>query len=90
MAFRQSCMPRFDPMQMTVSNKSVLAFNLSFFAEEKQLVSSLLDQIVQWLIARQLRCPTITEIGMDNIASAHDYLQSGKSIGKIVVRTGVD
>jgi NADPH:quinone reductase-like Zn-dependent oxidoreductase len=90
MSFRQSCMPRFDPMQMTVSNKSVLAFNLSFFAEEKQLVSSLLDQIVQWLMAGQLRCPTITEISMDNIASAHDYLQSGKSIGKIVVRTGVD
>lgn len=90
MAFRQSCMPSFDPMQMTVSNKSVLAFNLSFFAEEKQLVSSLLDQIVQWLMARQLRCPTITEMSMDDIASAHDYLQSGKSIGKIVIRTGVD
>ena len=88
MAFRQSRMPTFDPMQMTVSNKSVLAFNLSFFAEETQLVSTLLDQVVQWLSEKKLTCPTVVEMTMEHIADAHSYIQSGKSIGKIVIRTG--
>jgi len=87
MAFRQSRMPTFDPMQMTVSNKSVLAFNLSFFAEETQLVSTLLDQVVQWLSEKKLKCPTVVEMTMEHIADAHNYIQSGKSIGKIVIRT---
>lgn len=39
MAWRMLKMPSFDPMKMVVDSKSVLGFNLSFFAEEKELVS---------------------------------------------------
>ena len=89
MARKMTMMPKFDPMDMTVSNKSVLAFNLSFFAEEVELVSALLDQVVQWLEAKKLWCPAVVEMDMDAIGQAHEHLQSGQSIGKVVIRTGV-
>ena len=80
-------MPKFDPMDMTVSNKSVLAFNLSFFSEEKEVCSELLDQICFWLEKGELKCPNIVEIGIDSIGEAHELIQSGQSVGKIVITT---
>ena len=89
MGAKQSRMPKFDPMDMTVSNKSVLAFNLSFFAEEVDLVSNLFDQIINWLEHDQLKYPPILEMDLGSVAQAHQHMQSGKSIGKVVICTGV-
>jgi NADPH:quinone reductase-like Zn-dependent oxidoreductase len=87
MGFKMSRMPKFDAMDMTVSNKSVLAFNLSFFAQEVEIVSGLLDQIVMWLEEEKIKCPTVVEMDFESVAKAHQHLQSGQSIGKVVVRT---
>jgi len=87
MARKAFFMPTFDPMDLVGENKSVLGFNLSFLAEEKELVSFLFDQILVWITDGKLQCPKITSMSMDRIAEAHQYLQSGKSIGKIVMHT---
>mmetsp|Transcript_17101 Transcript_17101/g.24070 ORF Transcript_17101/g.24070 Transcript_17101/m.24070 type:complete len:455 (+) Transcript_17101:14-1378(+) len=87
MAQKQSKMPQFDPMDLTVSNKSVLGFNLSFFADETEIVSDMFDQIVEWAETKQIRCPKVVEMPMNEIANAHDLIQSGKSVGKIVMNT---
>ena len=89
MGKKMNVMPKFDPMDMTVDNKSVLGFNLSFFAEEKELMQELFDQIYKWLNEEKLRCPKITEMTMDKIGAAHELIQSGKSVGKIIITTGV-
>jgi len=87
MAQKAFSMPKFDPMDLVGQNKSVLGFNLSFLAEEKELVSFLFDQILSWIKDRKLQCPKVSSMTMDRIAEAHQYLQSGKSIGKIVIQT---
>jgi len=90
MVRKMSSMPKFDPMDMTVDNRSVLAFNLSFFADEADMVSQLFDQIVKWLQQQTpvvLRCPKIITMPLDKIDKAHELIQSGKSIGKIVITT---
>lgn len=87
MGIKMNAMPKFDPMDLTVSNKSVLGFNLSFFAEEVELVSELLDQICTWLEEGKIRCPRVVEMEMNQIGEAHELIMSGKSVGKIVVRT---
>ncbi|KAL3802660.1 hypothetical protein HJC23_011984 [Cyclotella cryptica] len=78
-------MPKFDAMDLTVSNKAVLGFNLSFFAEEMDILSDQFDQILQWIMEGKLRCPRIVEMDMNDVAEAHTLLQSGKSIGKIIL-----
>ena len=87
MAKKQNEMPKFDPMDLTVENKSVLGFNLSFFAGEQEIVSTLFDQICSWLKDGALRCPRVVTMKMSQIAEAHSLIQSGSSIGKIVIET---
>lgn len=78
-------MPRFDAMDLVVSNKSILGFNLSFFVKELGMLSLLYDQIGQWLADGELHCPRVTEMNMKDIAKAHQLLQSGKTVGKLVM-----
>jgi len=87
MAKKMKKMPAFDPMYLTVDNKSVMGFNLSFFADEKEVVSELFDQICLWLEAGLLKSPNVAIFDMDGIADAHALIQSGSSVGKIVVST---
>jgi len=86
MASKASKMPAFDAMDMVTSNKSVLGFNLSFFADEADIVSDLFDQICAWLKYEKLKVPRVTELEMDRIVEAHELIQSGKSVGKIVIK----
>jgi synaptic vesicle membrane protein VAT-1 len=87
MGIKMSRMPKFDPMDLVVSNKSILGFNLSFFADEVDLVGSLFDQILDWWKLGVLKCPQIMEMSMDDIGKAHEWIMSGRSIGKIVIKT---
>lgn len=80
-------MPKFDPMDLTVSNKAVLGFNLSFFADEREVLSDMFDQVLQWIEKGELRCPRVVEMHMKDVANAHTLIQSGKSIGKIILKT---
>mmetsp|Transcript_2733 Transcript_2733/g.4004 ORF Transcript_2733/g.4004 Transcript_2733/m.4004 type:complete len:485 (-) Transcript_2733:205-1659(-) len=87
MAKKMGSMPAFDPMDLTVENKSVLGFNLSFFADEVEVVSDLFDQVCMWLEKGLLECPRVqTFEGMECIGEAHSLIQSGSSIGKIVIK----
>jgi NADPH:quinone reductase-like Zn-dependent oxidoreductase len=72
---------------MGASNRSVLAFNLSFFADEDAMVSELFDQVWKWLDEGALKCPRVVVMAMTQVDEAHDLIQSGASIGKIVLKT---
>jgi NADPH:quinone reductase-like Zn-dependent oxidoreductase len=89
MILKKSKMPKFDAMDFVSSNKSLLGFNLSFFVDEIDMLSQLYDQVGSWLEQGKLQCPRIVEMDMTDIAAAHDLIQSGKSIGKIVMQTHV-
>ena len=87
MSFKQKKMPKFNPMDMGTENKGVLAFNLSFFAEEQDMLADFFGMVLEWLGDGKLDCPRITEFnGLDSIAQAHDLIQSGKSVGKLIVK----
>ncbi|GAX19875.1 hypothetical protein FisN_1Lh660 [Fistulifera solaris] len=57
MAYKMTNMPKLDPMEMGAVNKAVLAFNLSFFANEREMLSDLFDQVLAWLEEGKLSCP---------------------------------
>lgn len=87
MARKMAVMPKFDAMDLTVSNKSVMGFNLSFFAEEVEILSEMFDRILIWIEEGKLTCPRVCEMPMRDVAEAHAFIQSGRSSGKIVLTT---
>ena len=76
-------------MDFVSSNRSLLGFNLSFFVGEIELMSMFYDQISEWLSQGSLKVPTVVEMDMQDIGMAHDLIQSGKSVGKIVIQTNI-
>lgn len=78
-------MPRFDAMALTLDSKAVLGFNLSFFAEEHELVAKYLGQISQWVTEGKLTAPAIRGFSLTETREAHAALQSGRTVGKMVV-----
>lgn len=86
MIYRVAAMPRFDPMSLVLDSKAVLGFNLSFFADEHELVRKYFDQIVEWVIEGKTSVPAVTVVDMKDISRAHELIQSGSTVGKIVMR----
>lgn len=84
---KMQSMPKFDAMDFVTSNRSLLGFNLSFFVNDIEMLELFYDQISKWLENGQLAVPRVVEMEMADIGSAHELIQSGKSIGKIVMTT---
>jgi NADPH:quinone reductase-like Zn-dependent oxidoreductase len=47
----------------------------------------LFDQVCKWLEEGKLECPRVVEMHMRDIAEAHDLIQSGTTVGKLVLNT---
>jgi len=77
--------PRFSPLDLTNDNKCVMAFNLSYLFGERAMLSAAMTQICAWFAAGQLRLPTIQTYRLNAVAQAHSDLQSGTTIGKLVL-----
>eukprot|EP00929_Paragymnodinium_shiwhaense_P037878 TRINITY_DN20095_c0_g3_i1.p1 TRINITY_DN20095_c0_g3~~TRINITY_DN20095_c0_g3_i1.p1 ORF type:complete len:428 (-),score=109.45 TRINITY_DN20095_c0_g3_i1:128-1411(-) len=78
-------MPRFDPMELTLTSKAVLGFNLSFFADEHELVAKYLAQLQEWVQNKQIAAPDVTAFDIEKVRESHLALQSGRTVGKMVV-----
>lgn len=84
MVFR---MPKFDSMKMVLESKAVLGFNLSFFADQHDMIDAYMNQILTWITESKVRVAHVNVFSMESIHEAHEHIQSGRSVGKIVVRT---
>lgn len=78
--------PRFDPLRMTGENRSVLAFNLSYLFERKDLLGLAMTDLLRWVDEGRLAAPSVTEHAFDRVADAHRALESGTTTGKLVLR----
>ena len=88
MAKGMASMPAFEPMDLVLSSKSIHGFNLSFFADETDLVDAYMAQLLAWVAAGQLRVARVETFGFDMLPAAHALIQGGQSVGKIVCETG--
>ena len=52
-----------------------------------ELIGDYFNTITTWLSAKKFQLPKVNLYEMDEVALTHELIQSGKSIGKIVVRT---
>lgn len=80
--FRYLFRPRVDPLTMIKSNKSVMAFNLIWIYEQKELMKAMLTQIENL----KLPAPIVGHrFSFSQMGEALTLFQSGKTIGKIVL-----
>lgn len=79
--------PWFNPLDLTNENKSVLAFNLSYLFEEREMYERSMRQIVEWIEGGVVRIPEVVEYPLAEAGRAHEALQSGRTVGKLILRT---
>lgn len=78
--------PRFSPLALTNDNKSVLAFNLSYLFDHHALLAEGMGRLLAWLEAGRIAPPQVTPYPFERVADAHRALESGQTVGKLVLR----
>lgn len=79
--------PRFDPLKMTNENRSVMGFNLSYLFERKAALIPAIEQLLAWADEGKVAPPPVKEYALDDVAAAHRAIESGDTVGKLVLRT---
>ncbi|WP_224368657.1 synaptic vesicle VAT-1 family membrane protein [Hyalangium versicolor] len=77
--------PRYNPLTLTNDNTSVLAFNLSYLFEQRAILSEAMTRMLTWVEEGKLVAPPVTRFPMDQVAEAHRTIESGTTVGKLVL-----
>lgn len=77
--------PRFDPLRLTNRNRSVLAFNLSYQFDRLDLLQEVMAELLGWLEEGKIHTPPIQTLPFEQVAEAHRALESGQTVGKVVL-----
>ena len=78
--------PRFNPVNMTSANKSLLTFNLSFLFEHHCLLNEAMQAVLDWMANGKLTAPKLSSYPFEKVADAHRDLESGNTMGKLVLK----
>jgi len=77
--------PRFNPLDMTSDNKSVIAFNLSYLFDKKELFIEATRHLISLIESGNIKGPLTTVYDFAKVDEAHKALESGKTTGKIIL-----
>ena len=77
--------PRFSPLEMTQSSRSVLAFNLSYLFDRLDILAPAMEDIGRWLASGEIQAPPVTTYPLADVARAHRDIESGQTVGKLVL-----
>ena len=85
LAWKALRVPRFSPLEMGESNRSVMAFNLSYLFDEHALLARAMGDILGWVEAGRIRPAPTQTFALDDAAEAHRALETGDTVGKLVL-----
>ncbi|MCA9652149.1 MAG: zinc-binding dehydrogenase [Myxococcales bacterium] len=78
--------PRFDPLALTNDNRSVMGFNLSYLFEHTERLERGMELLLGWADEGVLRPPPVESYPLAEVGRAHQALESGRTVGKLVLR----
>lgn len=78
--------PRFNPLDMTGQNKSVLAFNLSYLFDRTDFLTEAMGRMQAWIAEGRLGPPKVQVFSFAQVADAHRALETGRTTGKLVLQ----
>jgi NADPH:quinone reductase-like Zn-dependent oxidoreductase len=85
LAFDYVRTPRFNPLDLCNDNKSVLAFNLSYLFHKTEILREGMGRLLDWIEAGRIKAPPVTAFPLDRVADAHRAIESGATVGKLVL-----
>lgn len=77
--------PRFNPLELTTTNRSVLAFNLSFLFDRTDVLAKALAELGPLLQDGRILPLRVSSFALAEAAKAHAALESGRTTGKLVL-----
>jgi len=77
--------PRFNPFDLTGSNKTISGFNLIYLFEKIELFHQIMAHLLKWDSEGLIPSMPVTTFPFENVVSAHRAIESGKSVGKLVL-----
>ncbi len=77
--------PRFNPLELTTTNRSVLAFNLSFLFDRTDVLARALQELEPLVSSGQLKPLRVSMFDLADAAAAHAALEGGRTTGKLVL-----
>lgn len=77
--------PRFSPLELTAANRAVMGFNVVFLTEKAELAKAGFDAIAAWAGEGRLKKVPVTAFPVERAADAHRALESGRTVGKLVL-----
>lgn len=77
--------PRFNPLSMSSENKSLITFNLSFLFGREDLFLEAMNDLLKWYGEGKLKVVQVKTYPLESVGDAHRDLESGKTIGKLVL-----
>lgn len=77
--------PRFNPLDMTSDNKSIITFNLSFLFHRTDLLNEAMVDLLKWHGEGKIQLLSPTCYSLERVGDAHRDLESGSTVGKLVL-----
>ncbi len=77
--------PRWNPLTMTADNKSLIAFNLSYLFNRLDLLDEAMHDLLKWVEEGKILAPPLQAFSFENVADAHRALESGQTVGKLIL-----
>lgn len=77
--------PRFNPFDLTGANKTISGFNLIYLFDKVNLFRDIMQSLLSYDTEGQLPLAPITTFPFEDVVSAHKAIESGRSVGKLVL-----
>ncbi len=79
--------PRFNPIHMTNLNRSLVTFNVSFLFDRHDLLAEAMTAMLKWIDEGKITPPAVTCYKLSDVAKAHEAIESGQTVGKLILTT---
>ncbi|MBW1798530.1 MAG: zinc-binding dehydrogenase [Deltaproteobacteria bacterium] len=77
--------PRFNPFDLTGTNKTISGFNLIYLFEKVDLFRNIMDTLLKWDSNGLIPSMPVTTFAFEDVIKAHQTIESGNSVGKLVL-----
>jgi synaptic vesicle membrane protein VAT-1 len=78
--------PKFSSFKLIKENKSIIGFNISFLYDKEDVIKEFFEYFIPRLESKTLLPLPIKSYAFTDVIQAHKDLQSGKTVGKLVLR----
>ena len=77
--------PKFSPWEMTAANRAVMGFNVIFLFHKAELAAEAMQTLLGWVREGKIDKTPVTTFPLERAADAHRAIESGTTVGKLVL-----